>query len=100
MKLNKIIYTLSHPETDVIVYVGITQDLENRLRNHYNSPSKVLKSFIDDLKEQGLHPIITEVDRGGPDLEDRYIKKFKFEGHPLLNTNSLKWLTTHVRRKE
>lgn len=98
MKVDKIIYTLSHPVTGLIVYVGITQYLEGRVRSHYNSPKPELKAFMDDLKAKSLYPIITEVARGGHDLEAVYIRQYKEAGHPLVNKNSISWTKLAVRR--
>lgn len=104
MKLDaqpKLIYTLSHPLTGEIVYVGSTQNLYLRLCQHVSFPTDVLKDWISDLKSKMLVPIITEVDRvttaGSATAKEFYwINKLQEQGYTLLNKNGNK---KHPARK-
>ena len=103
------IYTLSHPLTNEIRYVGLTRKtLEERLRGHLKSKDKVHRNFwIKKLLKEGLKPkieLIEEVDDDiGPETEIFWISMFKLWGFRLCNlteggqTSTTKYI---VRSKE
>lgn len=85
----KLIYTLSHPKTGNVVYVGSTQNLYARLVSHLNNPSELLKPWIDDLKSKMLVPLIKEVDNldGDTENENFWIQYYELKGCKLFNKN-------------
>lgn len=59
------IYTLEHPETGEIRYVGKTNNLASRLSGHINESRCALNHkahWISSLKKQGLVPIMNVLD--------------------------------------
>lgn len=91
MRKTKYIYTISHPLTKQIVYVGASVNVEARAKSHvgtthyYSSCSHWLSSLL----KEGLFPVFTIVDKTDEDwreLERKYIVKFFNEGHPILNS--------------
>lgn len=87
--LVRYIYTLEHPITGVIVYVGACIDPPIRLRCHINNPSVALRDWMKDLKRQRLIPVMKIVDTGDNEVERAWIQKMYDEGHPLLNKNGI-----------
>jgi hypothetical protein len=86
------IYTLEHPETGEIRYVGKTKNPIDRFRSHINSSNgkkSHKRSWIDKLKSEGLYPIMSaldEVDESEWQYWERYwIHQFKCWGFNLLN---------------
>lgn len=87
------IYTLSHPKTNKIVYVGKTiNSLEERLYGHIGDSkrhNRKICKWINKLTREGLKPIIEELDSTNEDqladLEIFYIELFKFWGFDLKN---------------
>jgi group I intron endonuclease len=79
------IYTLSHPINGEIVYVGKTvTSLSHRLSSHIidsKRHSRKICTWIKKLSNQGLTPVIEELDRCSNDessqLEQFYIQMFK-----------------------
>lgn len=96
MKNKVTIYSISHPVTKKIFYVGQTLDLSKRIIGHkYDSCSNALYSFMKELKEQKINPVFNILE----ECEVKYkferelfwINKFSSEGYSLLNrqANSL-----------
>jgi hypothetical protein len=87
------IYTLSHPETKEIRYIGKTININRRFNYHCskfeNSKHKTHKSFwILSILNKGLKPIMQIIDETEEDwqkLETYYIEKYKNEGYNLCN---------------
>ncbi|WP_406867225.1 GIY-YIG nuclease family protein [Paraburkholderia fungorum] len=86
------IYVLRDPRTNEIRYVGKTvRDLRKRLREHVASaPRKITyrDNWIFTLLDEGLHPIIEEIDRTIGDweaLEAKWIAHHKSLGAKLTN---------------
>jgi group I intron endonuclease len=87
------IYTLSHPITHEIVYVGKTiNSLDNRLYGHIGDSKRhdrKICTWIRKLSKDGLKPIIEELECCDelqlPELEQFYISLFKFWGFTLKN---------------
>jgi hypothetical protein len=93
--MNKIkIYTLSHPITNEIRYVGQTKNtLEERLKGHLKSKEKVYRVYwIKLLIKEGLIPkieIIEEVEKDEASFSERFwISMFKNWGFRLCNLTS------------
>jgi group I intron endonuclease len=90
------IYTLSHPVTHEVVYIGKTiNSLDNRLYGHIGDSkrhNRKICTWIQKLLKNGLKPIIEEVDCCDelelPALEQFYISLFKFWGFELKNHTS------------
>jgi hypothetical protein len=84
------IYTLEHPETKEIKYIGKTNNPQRRLRHHLaKKKSKCyVNSWLDSLKNKGLKPIMTIIDETEEDwqsLEIYWIAQFKAWGFNLCN---------------
>lgn len=87
------IYTLSHPITNEIVYIGQTsQCLKNRLRGHITDSKRSIRKlsrWFNKLEKQGLTPIIEELDSCDlsnlDDCEIYWISQFKSWGFLLKN---------------
>lgn len=90
------IYTLSHPVSNRIVYIGKTiQTLEYRLTCHLTDSrrhNRRVCTWIRKLTKQELLPVIEEIDRcsdeDGCKLEIFYIELFKSWGFELKNHTS------------
>jgi len=88
-----IIYTLSHPITKKVVYVGKTiNTLETRLYGHIGDSkrhSRKICKWISKLTSEGLIPLIEELDSSSEEdlarLEIFYIELFKTWGFDLKN---------------
>lgn len=89
----KFIYSLSCPETKIVKYIGKTNNINRRLRNHVsnNSLSNSTKknNWIISLLRRNLIPlieIIDEVEEYNIDFWEKfYISLFKTWGFELLN---------------
>ena len=84
------IYTLRHPETQEIRYVGLTRFPVKRLHNEINYPhTKHLQNWVNSLKKSSLKPImeiIEESDENGAcDAERKWISEMKVRGYRLIN---------------
>jgi hypothetical protein len=91
------VYTLSHPTTGEVRYVGKTVgSLAKRLSNHVKDSKKRRshrEKWIMSLADQGLKPVITFVDSiehsenepEGNWLEMAYIAQYRAEGKRLVN---------------
>ncbi len=100
------IYTLSHPITKSVFYVGVTQrELSDRLLYHIRSaksePGSFRKNnFIRELLNIGLTPIIEPIETVVTKSYIQYLETFKIEafwinqlkqwGFELLNTHHSK----------
>lgn len=113
------IYILRHPLTNKIRYVGKTNNIKKRLKNHINATRRGVKShknnWIKGLLNEGLKPKMEVIDEIDSDnwvwLEQYWIAQFKAWGFNLTNMtdggeNPPSWLgRTHsdeykeVRRK-
>jgi group I intron endonuclease len=88
-----IIYTLSHPITKKVVYVGKTiNTLETRLYGHIGDSkrhNRKICKWISKLTSEGLIPLIEELDSSSEEdlarLEIFYIELFKAWGFDLKN---------------
>lgn len=86
------IYVLIDPRTYDIRYVGKTNNIIDRYKNHTN-PAKDKnthkRNWINELRREGLKPIIQTIDKvlidDWHDKEKFYITKFKEEGCSLVN---------------
>ena len=95
IEMNVYIYTLEHPITKEIRYVGKTKNLEERLKNHINkahNKNSHKTNWIESLKKKGLRPILKVVEEV-PNNEWRYWEKFwisifKSWGFRLVNHTS------------
>lgn len=85
------IYTISCPETGVVVYVGQTANFNQRVANHLcqfiNDPKS---NWIKEVKRKGLKPkfeIVTLVESrlDAINVESELIRKYLSEGVDLLN---------------
>ena len=57
------IYTLSHPETNEVRYVGKTINLKRRYKQHlYDKRTSHKASWVKSLKNNGLKPIMTVIE--------------------------------------
>lgn len=89
------IYTLEHPITGQIRYVGKTKNLKERYKNHCNklhNKHSHKRNWITSLKNQKLKPIMKVIDNVD-DTEWKYWEKFWIEqcrqwGFNLVNHTS------------
>lgn len=88
------IYTLSHPLTNEVKYIGKTINIAKRYSGHINDKSKSYKSsWIKKLISQGLLPIIEELEsfeteKECYEAEEYWIEQFKNWGFKLTNIQS------------
>lgn len=85
----KIIYTISHPITKEVVYVGATFNLEQRALQHLHTKVEYrATNWIEDLLENGMTPIFTAIKYAGEDwreVEKAYINELIESGAKLFN---------------
>jgi group I intron endonuclease len=89
------IYTLAHPETGEIRYVGKTTNLKRRYYTYSspsalkNNPNKHLSNWILSFYKKGLKPIMEILDEtevnNWQELEKFWINQFKFWNFKLIN---------------
>ena len=85
------LYTLAHPNTNEIKYVGKTNNIAKRYSNHLNDKSKSYKnSWIKSLLNEGLLPIIEILEEFDNELdcynaEIYWIEQLKIWGFNLTN---------------
>lgn len=85
-----IVYLLSDPQTNEACYIGITDDLKKRVRQHMRHPSWNLKDWRDSLLINYLQPVATVLAEVATEdearkLEAQLIETYLADGHPLLN---------------
>lgn len=87
------IYTISHPLTKAVVYVGATENFETRKYAHLQSYRKKNKVgvFIDGLYSQSISPLIEIIEECTPDemliMETYWISQMEAWGFSLLNVH-------------
>lgn len=91
------IYSLSHPITNEIKYIGQSRNIKVRLSGHINIGSvpfdrdSIKDKWIKELKDQGLRPIIKIVEEctfeNAKRRETFHIWQLTFNGCKLLNSN-------------
>lgn len=87
------IYSMSHPLTKQVFYVGKTINLSNRAKEHnYNTTSERMCNMIKSIKKLGMVPIFEELDyivsdsyREVEALENYWIDQVRQWGFTLLN---------------
>lgn len=86
------LYTLSHPITKQIRYIGKANNARKRLASHMRDARRrttPLYIWINQLTKQGLCPIIeviaTATDDEWPNVERSLIDQYRTNGHDLLN---------------
>lgn len=87
------IYTLSHPETDYVFYVGrTTMRLDLRLSCHWTNNQRTTpkyESYMKKLRADRVIPIIREIDRCSYSdrtrLEEYWVQQFATWGFDLVN---------------
>jgi len=83
------IYSISHPITGIVYYIGITKNLDKRKSQHCGRGRGLVYKWICELKKHKLYPVFTIIDQTDSfswrDLECVYIDSFVNIGHPLLN---------------
>lgn len=90
-KTKKYIYTLSHPFSIDVRYVGCTSNPERRLINHIqlvDYGSTDCKKWVKSLLMEGLEPLLTILECCGDNWQDRevyWISSFIKKGSNLCN---------------
>lgn len=90
-KTEYLVYRLIDPRNDIVKYVGITKDIQTRLRKHLSPKSRTLKNnWIKSLISKGLTPICQVIDSSNDresinEKEKYWIIKHKEWGFDLLN---------------
>lgn len=89
------IYTLEHPITQEIRYIGYTKNLNKRYSNHLcvEKARNKKECWIKSLKTKNLKPVINVLDKASNieeahDLEIYWISQFKTWGFRLTNLTS------------
>ncbi|SRR6266571_8072512 len=100
-------YRLRDPRSGDIKYIGITNDVKRRLRDHTHQLNKLSNSrkvsWIRELRQEGLTPILEPIDRHLTKSEARrrertLIYLYRLDGIDLLN-NEFAWMrreSTHM----
>ena len=74
------IYTLSHPITNEVRYVGKTINIRRRYKQHlYDKRQKHKYAWIQSLKNEGLKPVLTIIEECETNWQEReiyWIKQF------------------------
>ena len=89
------IYSLEHPITGEVKYIGVTRSpLNIRLNGHLNSKNKTkVNNWCLDLVNENMLPVIKEVDiveqTESNNIEEFWIHQFKSWGFELLNNNKI-----------
>ena len=66
------IYTLSHPITNEVRYVGKTINLKRRYKQHlYDKRQSHKASWVRSLKSEGLKPILTVIEECDDNWQER-----------------------------
>jgi hypothetical protein len=92
-KTEVFIYALMDPRTAKIRYIGKTNNLNRRYSQHLkgrdDQKMTPARAWIKSLVNQGLKPNMMLIDSCAEDqwhdLERHYIKRFRDEGHDILN---------------
>lgn len=82
------IYTISHPLTNEIVYVGKTKNLAARAKQHVNGKHGITFDWIQLVLSVGLKPVFTVVEvcvYNAHVREKEWIVKIANAGSSLLN---------------
>ena len=85
------IYGLIDPRTEEIRYIGVTNNLTRRIREHKGDISHTHKSYwIQELQREGLIPIIVTLEmtsshKDWEEVERRWIAYGREQGWPLTN---------------
>jgi hypothetical protein len=84
------IYTISHPITEAVVYVGKTSDIELRAKSHLMaSHNSKVKKFVIALSKNDLSPIFNVIDTCDDELgtirERKWIMHYADAGCELFN---------------
>lgn len=98
----KTVYCIKHPQTDSIVYIGVTSDLSTRQIAHNSTrASDLIKDFKKEHGKIILHPI-EECDNDiSIERETYWIHKLVKEGVKLLNyakTENISKVSGHVSK--
>lgn len=96
------IYSLSDPRTLKIRYVGQTCNLKTRVYIHMYKPSGNMKEWINDLKANGLKPIVTILEEtdysGANEAEGNWYAVFVKARSPILNIKVPDYTPEYTRR--
>jgi NUMOD3 motif len=83
------IYTLCHPQTLDVRYVGVTRFPEDRQRSHCRPEATLKGRWVQSLAKQGLRPklvVIEEIDESvWQEREQHWIAEYKRRGVRLTN---------------
>lgn len=87
------IYTIAHPLTGQIVYVGATQNFNNRKRLHHNHNKSAASEFVQELAKNYMLPKIEVLEicdlENMYELETYWINQLTTWGFVLLNKNKV-----------
>lgn len=104
------IYTLAHPSTNLVFYVGKSVNTSNRFKAHLNikeSDKSIKAAIINFMLENGFMPIVEEIDYYDckyrededyvNDLEIYWMHQLKSWGMPICNYRGLYTTQKNVR---
>ena len=57
------VYSISHPETKEEVYIGLTRQLEKRMRAH-NTKETFVGRWVKDIRKEGFLPVFNILYKG------------------------------------
>lgn len=84
-----IIYAITNPITEQIIYIGQTCNLKQRIISHTYSHNGFLRDEIKTITNAGLSPVFSVVEECEPEITNErerfWIKKHFDDGCPLHN---------------
>lgn len=99
------IYVLVDPRTNVVRYVGCTEDAKKRAASHASHPIRSTKEWVKELRDLGLKPQLRVIDtvpyHMARDVECAHIRSYmEFSNGQLLNRADLRtWEESFLRNK-
>ena len=98
------VYALVDPRTDVVFYIGITNSINERLKQHinYKDSNTEKRAWIQRLKEKNLVPSMKVLDMvknrmAAVECEEYWIYYYLGQGVQL--TNRQLYLIKHIKRE-
>ena len=94
-------YYILDIKKNVPIYVGISNDVHRRFRQHFNDPQDILYQFHTMVWDELFQPVIIKENitkSWASDIETKYIIDFQRQGYTLFNTVKVKTPTDCARK--